>query len=322
MSILVVVENINPKINKSALELVSYGASLGSILTCEVVVASFNIEPDQLSTFGGYGATQGFAINHSLLGEFDNKVSAIAISQLAEKVGAKVILFSDSHFGKALAPRLSIILNAGLVLGVLEMPVGINPLIFPKKTFTGKAFSNVKINSEKAVVTLPPNIYKVNENKKEITLNKFEPQLEQSQKQTYIKDRAKQDGKTILTEAEIVVSGGRGMKSAENWGQLEELADVLDAGLACSRPVADDNWRPEEEHVGQTGKVISPNLYFAFGISGAIQHVGGISSSKCIVAVNKDSEAPIFKVADYGIVGDVNKVIPKLIESIRILKEQ
>jgi electron transfer flavoprotein alpha subunit len=190
-----------------------------------------------------------------------------------------------------------------------------------KKVFSGKAFGKVKILTEKAILTLSQNSFEIRETGGSATVEAFDPGVDTSGA-TNIKDVQKQEGKLLLTDADVVISGGRGMKSADNWGPIEELAEVMEGATACSRPVSDEGWRPHAEHTGQTGKIIAPNLYMAFGISGAIQHLAGVSSSKCIVAVNTDKDAPIFEAADYGIVGDALKVLPELIAEIKAAKAQ
>ena len=200
------------------------------------------------------------------------------------------------------------------------MPTSYEPFTIVKKTYTSKALANVIVKSEVKIITLSQNAYGIVENPTTANIEHFTPEITDADIKTTVIEVNKITGKILLNDAEIVVSGGRGMKGPENWGGIEELAQILGAATACSRPVSDEGWRTHEEHTGQTGKIIAPNLYFAFGISGAIQHLGGISSSKCIVAVNKDPDAPIFEAADYGIVGDVLKVIPELIAAIKELK--
>jgi electron transfer flavoprotein alpha subunit len=210
-------------------------------------------------------------------------------------------------------------MKAGLVTAVNGLPVSYDPFVISKKSFTGKAYSQVKVTSAGKVLTLAQNSFQLVEKPVEVSISQYAPSGAGDVK-TKVSDVFRQTGKIILTDADIVVSGGRGMKSPDNWGPIEELAKLLGAATACSRPVSDEGWRPHEEHTGQTGKIIAPVLYFAFGISGAIQHVAGISSSKCIVAVNSDKDAPIFEVADYGIVGDAQKVLPALIEAVKEAK--
>ena len=260
------------------------------------------------------------SVSEDKLTILDNQAYTSVISEIAEKQGAKVIVLSNNNTGKALAPRLSARLKAGLVSGAIKVPVNLSPFTITKKVFSGKAFANIVINSEIKIITLAQNSFELIEKNATPSIEKYTPQVNKDLIKTIVRNVEKQKGKVILTDAEIVVSGGRGMKSPDNWGPIEELAEILGAATACSRPVSDEGWRPHTEHTGQTGKIIAPNLYFAFGISGAIQHLAGISSSKYIVAVNTDKEAPIFEAADYGIVGDALKVLPELINAVKEIK--
>ena len=218
--------------------------------------------------------------------------------------------------GKCIGPRLSIDLDASYISNVVEIPTESFPITIKKKAFSGKAFEIAQTSSKKCVLALSPNAYTINESPKaSCQIDTFSFTVESSNV-TFDK-LEKSSGKISLAEAEVVVSAGRGLKGPENWDMIEELADLLDAGTACSKPVSDIGWRPHSEHVGQTGKAIAPNLYIAVGISGAIQHLAGVSSSKVVVAINTDPEAPFFKAADYGIVGDAFQVIPRLIEEIK-----
>ena len=320
MNVLVYTENWDGKFKKLSHELVSYAAGVADLAGGNVTALSIgNVDQDELSTLGAFGASNVLSAEAAPEG-LDNQVYANIITAAMEKSGAKILVMANNSTGKALAPRLSAKLKAGLASGVTALPVSIAPVVVKKKVFTGKAFGMVEIASEKAILTLAQNSYEVKETGASASVEAFDPGVDLAAK-TVIKDVQKQDGKLLLTDAEIVVSGGRGMKSGDNWGPIEELAAVLGAATACSRPVSDEGWRPHEEHTGQTGKVIAPNLYFAFGISGAIQHLAGVSSSKCIVAVNTDKDAPIFEEADYGIVGDALKVLPELISEIKAVKE-
>ncbi len=274
---------------------------------------------DELNKLGNFGASKILNVSNSLFSSFDNKALALAVSNAAKAEDAKIVIFAHNNLGKAVAPRVAVKLDAGLVSGVTALPSSTDPFVVQKKVFTGKAFTNVQVNADIKVLTFSQNSYELVETGGSAEIVTFDPQVGDDVFSTSVKETNKITGKVLLTDAEVVVSGGRGMKGSENWGGLEEMADLLKAGLACSRPVSDEGWRPHEEHVGQTGKIIAPNLYFAFGISGAIQHLGGVSSSKVIVAVNKDPEAPIFEAADYGVVGDVMKVIPQLIEGVKEL---
>ncbi len=316
MSILVYTENWDGKFKKLSFELVSYADAIAKELGTTVTALSIgNVADDELNKLGNYGASKILNVNDERFAALDNGAVATAVAEAAKNEDAKVIVFAHNNLGKAVAPRVSVKLNGGLVSGVTALPVSTSPFVLKKKVFTGKAFATVQVNADVTVLTLSQNSFMLVEDNKGAAIEAFSPQV--TDFATTVKDTQKITGKVLLSDAEIVISGGRGMKSGDNWVQLEELADLLGAGIACSRPVSDEGWRSHDEHVGQTGKIIAPNLYFALGISGAIQHLGGVSSSKIIVAVNKDAEAPIFEAADYGIVGDVFKVLPQLIEGVK-----
>lgn len=318
MSILVYTENWDGKFKKLSFELVSYAAAIAKEMGSTVTTLSIgNVADDELNKLGNYGATKILKVADDRFSSLDNRALSKAVVSAAQSEGAKLVIFAHNNLGKALAPRVSVKLDGGLVSGVTAMPVSFDPFVVKKKVFTGKAFANVQINAEVKVLTFSQNSFEVIETGGSANIEDFDPQIADTDFSTTVNETNKITGKVLLTDAEIVISGGRGMKSGDNWGQLEELADLLGAGMACSRPVSDEGWRSHDEHVGQTGKIIAPNLYFAMGISGAIQHLGGVSSSKVIVAINKDPEAPIFEAADYGIVGDVFKVLPQLIEGVK-----
>jgi len=318
MSILVYTENWDGKFKKLSFELVSYAAAVAKEMGSTVTALSVgNVADDELNKLGNYGAAKVLNVADERFNSLDNRALSKAVVAAAKNEGAKVVIFSHNNLGKALAPRVSVKLDGGMVSGVTAMPVSFDPFVLKKKVFTGKAFANVQIDAEVKVITLSQNSFELVETGGAASVEAFDPQVGDGDFSTTVNETKKITGKVLLSDAEIVISGGRGMKSGDNWGQLEELADLLGAGLACSRPVSDEGWRTHDEHVGQTGKIIAPNLYFALGISGAIQHLGGVSSSKFIVAVNKDPEAPIFEAADYGIVGDVFKVLPQLIEGVK-----
>ena len=323
MSVLVYTENWDGKFKKLSFELVSYASGIAKMVGTTVTALSIgSVEKDELKKLGNYGANKIVEVKDDKLNHLINSAYSSIIGQVAEKEGSLVIILSNNFTGKALAPRVSVKLKAGLVAGVSALPSSMDPFIVQKKAFTGKAFANVKVNSEKKVLTLSQNSYKIAEVENSATVEAFSPALSDNDFRTEVKDVTKVTGKVLLFDAEIVVSGGRGMKGPENWGTIEELAELLGAATACSRPVSDEGWRPHEEHTGQTGKIIAPNLYIAAGISGAIQHLAGVSSSKCIVAINKDNEAPIFEAADYGVIGDVQKVMPDLIQAVKEFKAE
>ncbi len=318
MSVLVYTENWDGKFKKLSFELLSYASEIAAQTNNEVVALSIGqVEDEELKQLGNYGASKIISVDN-YTGRLDNQVFSSIISQVVEKEGAKIIVLSDNFTGKALAPRISAKLKAGFVSGAVALPASFDPFIVKKKAFTGKTFVHVKVNSDIKVISLTGNSAEIKETGNNAQIEKLAATIPDSQ--TKVQEVNKLTGRILLTDAEIVVSGGRGLKSADNWGPLEEFAEVLGAGTACSRPVSDEGWRPHHEHVGQTGKIIAPNLYFALGISGAIQHVAGVSGSKFLVAVNKDPEAPVFEVADYGVVGDVQKILPQFIEAAKELK--
>ncbi|MDT8393081.1 MAG: electron transfer flavoprotein subunit alpha/FixB family protein [Bacteroidales bacterium] len=321
MAVLVYTENWDGKFKKLSFELVSYAKKIADQAGTSVTALSIgSVDDAELKKLGNYGADKVLSANDERLNVLINKAYSSVITEAAEQEGSQVIIFAHNFTGKALSPRVAVKLKAGIASGVNAVPSSFDPFTVSKKVFTGKAFANVVIKSEKRILTLFQNSVDIVDTGGEAKIESFNPALDDADFATKVLDVNKVTGKVLLTDAEIVVSGGRGMKGPDNWGPLEELADELGAGLACSRPVSDEGWRPHEEHVGQTGKIIAPNLYFAMGISGAIQHLGGVSSSKCIVAVNTDKDAPIFEAADYGIVGDVHKVLPELIAAVKEMK--
>ncbi len=320
MAILVYTENWDGGFKKLSFELLSYASKLAEMTGDTVTALSIGqVSDDELSRLADYGASKILKAESDSLMVVDNQVYTRIISEAALKENSQFVLMAHNNLGKAIAPRLAVRLKAGIGSGLSGLPKSLDPFTIVKKVFSGKASSDVEIKTPIKVLTLSQNSFEVFENKLNPEIEAFVPEGSTAGATTR-KKIEKQSGKLILTDAEIVVSAGRGMKSADNWGPVEELAELLGAATACSRPVSDEGWRPHDEHTGQTGKIIAPNLYFAFGISGAIQHLAGVSSSKCIVAVNTDPDAPIFEAADYGIVGDAIKVLPELISEIRQLK--
>ena len=321
MSVLVYTENWDGKFKKLSFELISYAFEVAKKLNTSVVALSIgNVEAEELNKLSIYGSSKVLNVVDDSLKNLDNQAYNNVIAQAVTKEAATVVVFAHNNYGKALAPRLSVKLKAGLVTGVLALPMSTEPFTVTKKAYTSNALANVTITSPICILTLLQNTYGIFENPVNSVIEGFAPDLSATVIKTTVSEVSKVTGKILLTDAEIVVSGGRGMKGPENWGGIEELAALLGAATACSRPVSDEGWRPHSEHTGQTGKIIAPNLYIALGISGAIQHIGGVSGSKCIVAVNKDPDAPIFEVANYGIVGDVLKVLPEIIAAVKELK--
>lgn len=324
MSVIVYVENTEGKFKKSAFEVVSYAKAVADQLNSDVVAISIgDVAQDSLSNLGRYGASRVLNVSNEQLKTFVNQAYASIIAQVAKAEKATVIIMSNSFSGKGLAPRVSVKLQAGLITGAVDLPTFEGDKLTVKKTaFSGKAFAFVELTSEFKIITLNPNSYQVNEINSTAKIDTFLYEANQTDYKIVLKEIVRATDKVPLPEAELIVSAGRGMKGPENWKIIEELAEVLGAATACSKPVSDAGWRPHEEHVGQTGISVSPNLYIAVGISGAIQHLAGVSSSKTIVVINKDPDAPFFKVADYGIVGDAFEIVPKLTDAIKTYKGQ
>lgn len=322
MNVLVYLEHWDGTFKKSSYELVSYASALAKKTQSKVFgLILGNAEESEISKLANYGLENLIVVNHNTFQVLDNQLFTDVVAQVAEKIQANYIIFSHNNTGKAISSRLSAKLKAGLVTGIISLPDSLSPFIIRKKLFTGKATAQIKVNTEKIILTLSQNAFGIFENKTTINKVSVDVQINEALAKTHLLDTQKFKQKVILTDAEIVVSGGRGMKGPENWYVLEELAETLGAATACTRPVSDEGWRPHYEHVGQTGKIIAPMLYVACGISGAIQHVAGVSSSKYIIAINKDAEAPIFEVADYGIVGDVMQVVPEITKKLKEFKQ-
>jgi Electron transfer flavoprotein, alpha subunit len=322
MSVLVYTENWDGKFKKLSFELVSYAAAVAKMAGTSVSAVSIGkVEESELKKLGNYGAQKILCAESDQVDVLDNQAYAAIISEAAAKEGAKIIVISNNNTGKAVAPRLSVRLKAGVGSGVSKLPLNLNPFTVYKRTYSGNVFAHVVIKSEIKILTLAQNSFDLAETSNNVSIEKFVAAGENFTGSPKRRDIQKQSGKVLLTDADIVVSGGRGMKSPDNWTPLVELAEALGGATACSRPVSDEGWRPHEEHTGQTGKIIAPNLYIAVGISGATQHLAGISSSKYIVAINSDKDAPIFEAAQYGIVGDAMKVLPKLVTAVKEIKK-
>lgn len=309
MSVLVYIDTINGSVAKSGFEAVYYGSKIGET----TILTNGSISDSELEKVGAYGASK-ILIKRDLTENNPSQLSKL-IQAAVSTTGADTIVMSHDLIGKAVAPRVSAGLKAGFVAGAIALPEGDTVKV---NVFSGKAFGNVKVNSAIKVIGLTVNSLSPESNGGSASIEDFSADCGTSL--ITVKEVVKQKGDILLTEAEIVVSAGRGLKGPENWGMVEDLATTLGAATACSRPVADIGWRPHHEHVGQTGYVVRPNLYIAAGISGAIQHLAGVNGSKVIVVINTDSEAPFFKAADYGVIGDAFEVLPKLNEAIKKFK--
>ena len=322
MSILVYTENWEGKFKKSTYELLSYGSEIAKMMNVELIALTIGeVGDNELKNLGSYGANKVLKISDDKLGAFTAKSYTKAILTAVENVAAKVVIFSNNVSGKAVSPRLAVKLDAALAAGVMDLPSSVSPFTVRKRVYSGKAFADYELDADVKILTLNTNSFQIIENQKEIAIESLPVNIADSDLSAKPQSVEKTTGQMVITEAEILISGGRGLKGPENWGMVEEMAEILGAGTCCSRPVADLDWRPHHEHVGQTGKVVAPNLYIAIGISGAIQHLAGVNGSKVMVAINTDPEAPFFEAADYGIVGDAFQVVPKLNEALRKFKE-
>ena len=316
MSVLVYTESEQGKFKKVAFEVASYAKAVAEQMGTTVTAVTINA--NDTSELGNYGVDK--VLNVSYDGAFNAKIYATLIKQAADKENAKVVIVSSSVDSKYLAPLLAIELNAGYASNVVSAPSSTSPFIVKRTAFTNKAFNYTEIQTEVKLVGVSNNAFGLIEKSGQATSENFSPSIPESD--TIVQSVDKATDKVTIADAEIVVSAGRGLKGPENWGMIEELAAVLGAATACSKPVSDLGWRPHSEHVGQTGKPVASNLYIAIGISGAIQHLAGINASKFKVVINTDPEAPFFKAADYGVVGDAFEVVPQLIEKLKVFKAQ
>jgi len=318
MAILAFVESADNKIKKSSLEAVAFAASLDT----EVVAIYLGTISDNqlLSTLGNYGAKKVLHVDDERLNQGFISAYAKVIFEAMKSSGSKTLILADSSLGAPVAARTAIKLGASLATNVVELPDTQSGFKVKRSIFTGKAFVYAELLNEYKIISIKRNAIVPNQTEEVAIVEKFSVALDDMDFQIEITGADQATGEILLPEADIVVSGGRGMKGPENWGMLEDLAKELGAATGCSKPVSDMEWRPHHEHVGQTGVKVSPSLYIAVGISGAIQHLAGVNSSKVIVVINKDPEAPFFKAADYGIVGDAFEVVPKLTEAIRAAK--
>ncbi|ULC59341.1 electron transfer flavoprotein subunit alpha/FixB family protein [Flaviramulus sp. BrNp1-15] len=318
MSVLVYTESEQGTFKKTAFEVASYAKAVANQLGTTVTAIAINT--DDTSTLGNYGVDKVLNVKNAQLNEFNANAYAVAIQQAAESESAKVVVVSSSANSKYLAPLLAVGLNAGYASNVVEAPSSTSPFTVKRSAFTNKAFEITQINTDVKIVGVSNNAFGLVENSGSASAEDFSPSIPELG--VTIESTDKATDKVTIADAETVVSAGRGLKGPENWGMIEELADVLGAATACSKPVSDLGWRPHSEHVGQTGKPVASNLYIAIGISGAIQHLAGINASKVKVVINTDPEAPFFKAADYGVVGDAFEVVPSLIEKLKAFKAQ
>lgn len=312
--VLIYIDQDEQAIKKASFEAISYGAALAKQLGTHAEAILLGTVTDSLEALGKYGVSKVHQVNNTALNNFDASVNATVVSEAAKKIDATVIVFAHNINGKAVAPAVAVKLNAGLVAGACALPKTDAGFVVTKTVFSGKAFASIKIDTPIKVISVNQNSFGVVVGEGNATVENLEVPVPSSKIKVIAVDKIK--GEVPLTEASLVVSGGRGLKGPEHWGILLDLAKALGASTACSRPVSDADWRPHHEHVGQTGIQIAPNLYIAIGISGAIQHLAGVNRSKTIVVINKDPEAPFFKAADYGVIGDAFEVVPALTAAI------
>lgn len=318
MSVLIYTESSEGKFKKTAFEIASYAKKIADALGTTVTAVSINATEN--AALANYGVSKVLKVTNAQLTNFSAKAYADVVKQAAEKEGAKVVVLASTTDSLYVAPLVAVNLNAGYASNVVALPESTAPFQVKRNAFSNKAFNVTEISTDVKVLGLSKNSFGLVEAPTSLVEEDFAPALSDADFGVKVVNAEKTTGKVTIADAEIVVSAGRGMKGPENWGMIEELASVLGAATACSKPVSDIGWRPHSEHVGQTGKPVAANLYIAVGISGAIQHIAGINSSKVKVVINNDPEAPFFKVADYGIVGDAFDVVPKLIEKLKEFK--
>lgn len=320
MSVLVYTESENGKFKKNAFEVASYAKAVAEQLGTSAVAISFNADAN--NDLGTYGISKVLNVTSDKLQTFNAEAYAKSIAEAANKEEANVVIVSSSANSKYLAPILAGKQKAGYAPNVVEAPSNTAPFTVKRTAFSNKGFAHTEITTDNKIVGVSNNAFGIVENNADVAVEDFSPSLDDTDFAVKSVEVDKVAGKVTIADAEIVVSGGRGLKGPENWGMIEELAEVLGAATACSKPVSDMGWRPHGEHVGQTGKPVAANLYIAVGISGAIQHLAGVSASKTKVVINNDAEAPFFKAADYGIVGDAFEVVPQLVEKLKEFKAQ
>lgn len=320
MSILIYAESAEGKFKKVAFELASYAKKLATTLSTTVTAVTINAE--NTNELSKYGVDKVLKISNDKLLAFNAKAYSDVIKQAAKNENAKIVLLSSTTDSLYLAPLVAVSLEAGLATNVVGLPESTSPFQVKRSAFSNKAFNITEISTDIKILSISKNSYGIFEVESTLTEESFAPTVSDDDFNIKVTSVEKASGKVTIADADIVVSAGRGLKGPENWGMIEELASVLGAATACSKPVSDLGWRPHGEHVGQTGKPVATNLYIAVGISGAIQHIAGINSSKVKLVINTDAEAPFFKVADYGVVGDAFEVVPALIEKLKAFKEQ
>ena len=320
MSVLVYASSSDGKFKKSTFEVVSYGKKVAEQLGTNLVALTINA--GDASELQAYGAETILTVNNDQLSTFNAKAYASVVQQAAAAKSANVVVIDSSADGVYLAPLVAVGLDAGYASNVIDAPSSIDPFTVKRKAFSNKGFNNTVISTANKVIGLAKNSYGIHENAVAATVESFDASVSDGDFGVKSTNVEKASGKVTIADADVVVSAGRGLKGPENWGMVEELADILGAATACSKPVSDLGWRPHSEHVGQTGKPVASNLYIAIGISGAIQHLAGINASKVKVVINTDPEAPFFKAADYGIVGDAFEVVPQLISKLKDFKAQ
>lgn len=318
MSILVFVEGADGQVKKTSLEAVAYAKAMNGEVTA--IALGNNINNSELEKLGNYGASKVLHVADDRLNQGVIQAYASVLAQAMETTGAETLVLANSSLGNPVSARVAIKVDAALVSNVTELPDTSEGFVVKRSIYTGKAFANVSLTKAKKILAIKKNAVDLHETGDSAAVENFDVSLDDNDFKAKITKTDQATGEVLLPEAEIVVSGGRGLKGPENWGMVEELAKELGAATGCSKPVSDMGWRPHHEHVGQTGVKVSPQLYIAIGISGAIQHLAGVNSSKYIVVINKDPEAPFFKAADYGIVGDAFEVVPKLTQAIREAK--
>ena len=320
MSLLIYAESAEGKLKKVALELASYAKKVAEAMGTSVTAVTVNAT--DASELANYGVDKVLNVSDAKLTNFNAKAYADVVKQAAQKEGSKVVVLSSTTDSLYLAPLVSVGLEAGFASNVVALPLSTSPFQVKRSAFSNKAFNITEINTDVKVLAIGKNSFGLHENAVSMSQEAFSPSLNDADFNVKVESVEKTTGKVTIADADVVVSGGRGLKGPENWGLIENLAAVLGAATACSKPVSDLGWRPHSEHVGQTGKPVATNLYIAIGVSGAIQHIAGINSSKIKVVINSDPEAPFFKVADYGIVGDAFDIIPRLTEKLKAFKAQ